>query len=110
MAKKLIATPQDLAWVILHAPEKDVRQCLLRIAEEFFMESEDGKPTLNSDKELDGADFIDEVRTHLDAFGFVPSTVTCSVCGNQACAGGAHLHQDKWIGECCWDEKLKASE
>ena len=38
-------------------------------------------------------------------------TVTCSLCGNECSAAKAHLHQDKWVGdECCWDERLRASE
>ena len=38
-------------------------------------------------------------------------TVTCSICGEDVPAGTAHLHQGKWIGDdCCWDERLKASE
>lgn len=42
--------------------------------------------------------------------GGLPETVACSVCGNKTPADTAHLHQEKWIGECCWDERLKASE
>ena len=38
-------------------------------------------------------------------------TVACSLCGKPCDAGKAHLHQGKWVGdECCWDERLKASE
>lgn len=39
------------------------------------------------------------------------NTKICSICGN-LCAGiTAHLHQGRYIGdECCWDERLKASE
>ena len=35
----------------------------------------------------------------------------CSLC-NKAITNpdDAHLHQGKYIGECCWDERLKASE
>ena len=36
---------------------------------------------------------------------------TCSLCGNPCDARKAHLHQGKLVGdECCWDERLKASE
>jgi hypothetical protein len=37
-------------------------------------------------------------------------TVKCSLCGEIASPETAHLHQDEWIGECCWDDRLKASE
>jgi hypothetical protein len=33
-------------------------------------------------------------------------TVTCVMCGQQADARTAHLHQGQWIGDaCCWDER-----
>lgn len=38
-------------------------------------------------------------------------TVTCVLCGERTSRQSAHLHQDGWIGdECCWDERLRASE
>ena len=38
-------------------------------------------------------------------------TVRCSLCGKQCSMKTAHLHQAEWIGdECCWDERLRASE
>ena len=41
----------------------------------------------------------------------IKKTVTCSLCGEEAPAITAHLHQDKWIGdECCWTEQLRGSE
>jgi len=36
--------------------------------------------------------------------------VICSLCGNPTHADTAHLHQDKLIGECCWDERLRTTE
>lgn len=37
--------------------------------------------------------------------------VTCSLCGRPCKAAAAHLHQGEWVGdECCWDERLRASE
>ena len=39
------------------------------------------------------------------------STVTCTICGKDCAAATAHLHQGQWIGdECCWDDRLRASE
>lgn len=38
-------------------------------------------------------------------------TVTCSICRKECAAKMAHIHQEQWIGdECCWDERLRASE
>ena len=40
----------------------------------------------------------------------LPNAVLCSRCGNVVVAGSAHLHQDKHVGECCWDERLRTTE
>ena len=38
-------------------------------------------------------------------------TVVCSICHKEIDAMTAHSHQNEWIGnDCCWDERLKASE
>ena len=38
-------------------------------------------------------------------------SVTCAICHRACCAKTAHLHSGQWIGdECCWDERLRASE
>lgn len=38
-------------------------------------------------------------------------TVECSLCLEQCNASTAHLHNGGWVGdECCWDDRLKASE
>jgi len=37
-------------------------------------------------------------------------TVTCTVCLNPCFVELAHLHQEKWIGPCCWDERLRMTE
>jgi hypothetical protein len=44
-----------------------------------------------------------------------PKTVRCVICGQQCLLKNAHLHSgddgDEWIGdECCWDDRLHASE
>lgn len=36
--------------------------------------------------------------------------VRCHLCGSAVPADQAHLHQDEWIGPCCWDDRLKGSE
>jgi hypothetical protein len=106
MAKrKPILTPKDLALAIRRAPQKDVRACLLAIAQAFLV---NGSGDLETDRD---ADIIEEVGTHLKAYRFWPKEVVCYLCGNTCAAGTAHLHQGKYIGDtCCWDERLRASE
>lgn len=42
---------------------------------------------------------------------YEPIGVECSLCGNPCLIRTAHYHQNDWIGdECCWDERLRASE
>ena len=38
------------------------------------------------------------------------AVVVCSLCHKNTPATTAHLHQNQWIGECCWDNRLHASE
>jgi len=37
-------------------------------------------------------------------------SVECSICNELCEAKTAHLHQDEYVGECCWDERLRATE
>lgn len=36
--------------------------------------------------------------------------VNCSICGHGTPIDDAHLHQNEWVGECCWDDRLKITE
>jgi hypothetical protein len=59
-----------------------------------------------------GAVWIDEhKRTGFTVVTAPEPQVTCSLCGKNCNADGAHLHGGEWIGdECCWDERLRSSE
>lgn len=35
--------------------------------------------------------------------------VTCIFCHRQVPTDDAHLHQGKWVGPCCWDERLRTT-
>jgi hypothetical protein len=76
---KTVKTPRDLSRAIKNAKEKDVRQCLLSIAEAVLLDMDTdakGNPTgesLNVNKNIDGADFIQMVSEHLEAYGFWPT-------------------------------------
>lgn len=37
-------------------------------------------------------------------------TVTCKFCGHEATERQAHRHDGGWVGPCCWDERLRATE
>lgn len=36
-------------------------------------------------------------------------SVPCSLCGEQTKAMTAYLHQGKYVGACCWDERLRTT-
>jgi hypothetical protein len=36
-------------------------------------------------------------------------TVFCKFCGDEAKESTAHIHQGEWVGECCWDERLRVT-
>jgi len=37
-------------------------------------------------------------------------TVTCKFCGHESHERQAHRHEGGWVGPCCWDERLRATE
>ena len=34
----------------------------------------------------------------------------CKFCNSLCDARTMHLHQDQFVGECCWDERLRVTE
>ena len=40
----------------------------------------------------------------------VHKQVRCCLCKKNTSSQTAHRHQNKYIGECCWDDRLKSSE
>ncbi len=36
--------------------------------------------------------------------------IVCHICSSPIDASTAHRHQEGWVGECCWDERLRSSE
>lgn len=53
---------------------------------------------------------VDGKGEHSLLCGKKTAKVKCYVCKERADALTAHLHDGKWIGECCWDDRLKSSE
>ncbi len=39
-----------------------------------------------------------------------PLVITCSTCDGFTDSDAAHLHQGQYVGECCWDERLRTTE
>ena len=64
-------------------------------------------PAMNPEEEWSSdhlqiiADILEDLRR---------PTVACKFCGRAAYAHIAHLHQGGWVGECCWDERLRMTE
>jgi hypothetical protein len=50
---------------------------------------------------------LTEVESELDQ---ELEQVSCKFCQRPAPRGEAHVHQDGFVGECCWDERLRVSE
>ena len=38
------------------------------------------------------------------------NVVDCKFCGKEVDADTAHMHQGSYVGECCWDERLRTTE
>jgi len=36
--------------------------------------------------------------------------VRCQFCGKHVPSETAHRHDGAWVGECCWDERLRSTE
>jgi len=53
----------------------------------------------------------EEIATILYEENELPEAVICKICGKLTPGHTAHRHQGHLIGdECCWDERLRASE
>lgn len=57
----------------------------------------------------DGYGYPDGTLLFYGAGPDVP-TVPCGLCHRPTAKATAHRHQSEWIGDCCWDDRLKASE
>jgi hypothetical protein len=57
------------------------------------------------DPDTAGTDLIELVKTLM-----APNTVYCKFCHGAVTEIGAHRHDGGWVGECCWDERLRATE
>lgn len=51
----------------------------------------------------------DELRDTIEQ-AEAAATVACKFCEQQVSGRDAHLHMGSWVGECCWDERLRATE
>jgi len=37
-------------------------------------------------------------------------TVCCKFCNEECDVSEAHVHQEEYVGECCWDERLRMTD
>ena len=56
----------------------------------------------NTEKDLAAYDLITEM--------IMGGKLMCSYCGKSCDARTIHLHRSQWVGECCWDERLRSTE
>lgn len=109
--QKPLVTTKDLDRAIRKASLRTLRRFAKSVAETILLDHDDDIGfVLNPNKDLDGADVIQHINEHLEAYGFWPEDVECSLCGRHCSPETVHLHQGKHIGTCCWDDRLKASE
>jgi hypothetical protein len=57
---------------------------------------------------LDQFDNVIQLEDQWDELINLP--MFCSLCSQIISVNTAHFHQSKFIGECCWDDRLKSSE
>ncbi len=82
---------------------------LEQIRDQLFLDLDNNDQEFyNMNKEWN-SDTIEEiaeiVREH-----FQMETVICHFCNNEVLSKESHLHQGYFIGECCWDERLRVTE
>jgi hypothetical protein len=73
--RKPLLTPKDLDRAIRNAPVVSLRRFAKSVAETILLDHDEKTDTfvLNRDKDLDGADVIQYVSEHLEAYGFWPT-------------------------------------
>ena len=75
---------------------------------EYFVES---REEVDNSESIDGWELVDDTEI-CPACAFPPlgGKITCKFCGKKAPAKTAHIHQGLFVGECCWDERLRSTE
>jgi hypothetical protein len=73
--RKPLLTPKDLDRAIRNASVASLRRFAKSVAETILLDHDEKTDTfvLNRDKDLDGADVIQYISEHLDAYGFWPT-------------------------------------
>lgn len=71
-------------------------------------------PQAGTDKEINGGDAVDWLVPFLDSVkdvvGYDEDVVNCKLCGEPTRLGTAHRHDGGYVGEECWDERLRSTE
>jgi hypothetical protein len=87
---------------------KELEDLAEAMSEIWFFDYDEEK--WDFDKELD-SDHLGSATDVLCGAGLAPpQMIMCDMCKEDTPANTAHLHQGKYIGECCWDDRLKTTE
>jgi hypothetical protein len=99
----------DRAWeraktVYAPAPEPpDFEEEMRLLLFDRGLEAEDILQDLDPDTA--GVDLINLVKKLMET-----RTVYCKFCHEAVSEVGAHRHDGGWVGDCCWDERLRSTE
>lgn len=97
----------------IELPDGQIKEEIMPLLDQNKIAAIAVKAGTEMDEQITAA--YDEIERQL--MGILPDyngmsiTVVCAICHNPCLKRTAHLHQGEQIGdECCWDERLKASE
>jgi len=88
----------------VHVEKK--RRRMRRMDTDYWLEEVEQEAAISEEVEM----AVYESRLNSDIEQAEKSIVICSMCKSSISVYTAHLHQNKWIGECCWDEQLRTME
>jgi hypothetical protein len=108
-----LQTLQESEILVWYWTAKDVIESVVTSDGETYLTEQQALTilrTLNRNACTPDDAYIENVAVSL--FGAIPcSTHICSICGETRRSDTMHLHQGDWIGhDCCWDDRLHASE
>lgn len=97
----------DVYYDCVEAPSVTQAVSLVRQAYMADQLAEDGSNFIQDEADLFVL-LVTEGR-HADLSAEVNHLVPCQVCDATTAIGVAHKHQDGWVCEACWDERLRTT-
>lgn len=70
----------------------------------------DGDVVLTDDEAFSDHPTDAEIATVLLRHGVGVELGECTFCGGTVLLATAHRHHNRWVGTCCWDERLRSTE